>query len=145
MSIIINSPAGLAVAATPLKDAVRFHLGGGSVNANAVVMAADLPIPTDFRLVPADAIVILQGGPSLAETEPVLVAALRALAGDYGLLGVARTVGQMLDVPPVDEAQVAALASVVDNLGREWSHLTETALARRLYLAGVRVETGVTA
>jgi len=46
--------------------------------------------------------------------------------------------------PPVDKAQVTALAGVVDNLGREWSQLTETELARRLYLAGVRVETGAT-
>jgi len=106
--------------------------------------------PIKTKTVPADAIVILRE--ELPEVTPradrnVMCDGIEfstshtVIADDYREIGArALAVAEYLDAhPPVDEAQVKALAEVIDA-----SDITEfetcTDYARRLYLAGVRIE-----
>jgi len=149
MSTIISSLTGLAVTATPLKDAVRFHLGGGSVNASAVVMAWDLPIPADFRLVPADAIVIERSDlPEVADLAVGCSGYVQIGDRQYVMSTVEfydNEIRNMLALreheaarTAVDEVQVLLLSEVLADT--RTSHIDLDEQARRLYLAGVRIE-----
>ncbi|MBK5248104.1 MAG: hypothetical protein JJE50_01520 [Actinomycetales bacterium] len=97
------------------------------------------------RIVPADSIVIEPSEPLAQWEAELLLAGERNLTADR-----ARSIGtdyfhmaQHLDAhphePPVDEAQVAAL-SVALIANEEHDFQTDDAYARRLYLAGVRIE-----
>ena len=105
----------------------------------------------NVRIVPADAIVIEQG-----ELPEVMVDGKWATVGSetYVFTGAAEhrayaaqhfAIADYIDAhPPVDEAMVDALAdevtSAIDASGVGSNEISSIELARRLYLAGVRIE-----
>ena len=95
------------------------------------------------KAVPKDAVVILRTE-ELAEWEFELLTTGEPITADQARQKMKNyaAIAQYLDEnPPVDEAQVQNLAHTIGSIGRDWSEISEGNLARRLYLAGVRVTT----
>jgi len=133
------------------KDVIRLRIdsGGASIHVPRADLVNAVEAECDVRLAPADAVVILRGElPEVTSTPPaaLVVEGIYYPAGGVNYRRQARhhlAMAEYLDAhPPVDEAMVEAIASevaVAFGANRDTAPGWED-IARRLYLAGVRIE-----